>query len=274
MEKNIFFEIEYVGTNYFGFQVQNKKNKKEVTIQSIFEKTLSKLFCQPIKINASGRTDRGVHAKAHPLNFKVNTEIPLKNIKKAINSFLPSDIRVKKTKLVTQDFQSRFSAKSKIYQYIILNRKEPSVFWSKFSWHFVEQLDISLMCQAGEKLIGLKDFYIFAKGAKKYKSWAKPEQVRFSPALNRNFEKQNFRCRGCVRNLKKISIKKKGNFIYVDIEADGFLYQMARNIVYFLTDVGSKKITINQIEGILSGKIKFIKKPAPPWGLYLKLVKY
>ncbi|MCF7888295.1 MAG: tRNA pseudouridine(38-40) synthase TruA [Candidatus Omnitrophica bacterium] len=248
MEKNIFFEIEYVGTNYFGFQVQNKKNKKEVTIQSIFEKALSKLFCQPIKINASGRTDRGVHAKAHPLNFKVNTEIPLKNIKKAINSFLPADIRVKKAKLVDLDFHSRFSAKSKIYQYIILNRKESSVFWSKFSWHFIEQLDISLMCQAGEKLIGLKDFYIFAKGAKKY--------------------------RDCMRNLKKISIKKKRNFIYIDIEADGFLYQMARNIVYFLTDVGSKKITINQIEGILSGKIKFIKKPAPPWGLYLKRVKY
>jgi tRNA pseudouridine38-40 synthase len=248
MEKNIFFEIEYVGTNYFGFQVQNKKNKKEVTIQSIFEKALAKLFRQSIKISASGRTDRGVHAKAHPLNFKVDTEIPLKNIKKAINSFLPSDIRIKKVKLVARDFQSRFSAKSKIYQYIILNREEPSVFWSKFSWHFVEQLDISLMHQAGEKLIGLKDFYIFAKGAKKYKS--------------------------CVRNLKKISIKKKRNFIYIDMEADGFLYQMARNIVYFLTDVGSKKITINQIEDILSGKIKFIKKPAPPWGLYLKQVKY
>jgi tRNA pseudouridine38-40 synthase len=248
MEKNIFFEIEYLGTNYFGFQTQNKINKKEITIQSIFEKALSKLFCQSIKINASGRTDRGVHAKAHPFNFKVDTEIPLKNIKKAINSFLPFDIRVKKVKLVALDFHSRFSAKSKIYRYIILNSKEPSVFWSKFSWHFAEPLDISLMCQAQEKLIGLKDFYVFAKGAKKYKS--------------------------CVRNLKKISIKKKKNFIYVDIEADGFLYQMARNIVYFLTDIGSKKITINQIEGILLQRIKFIKKPAPAWGLYLKQVKY
>ncbi|MCF7869529.1 MAG: tRNA pseudouridine(38-40) synthase TruA [Candidatus Omnitrophica bacterium] len=248
MEKNIFFEIEYVGTNYFGFQVQNKENKKEVTIQSIFEKVLSKLFCQSIKINASGRTDRGVHAKAHPLNFKVNTEIPLKNIKKAINSFLPSDIRVKKVKLVALDFHSRFSAKSKIYRYIILNQKEFSVFWSKFSWHFAKQLNIGLMRQAGEKLIGLKDFYIFTKETKKY--------------------------RNCVRNLKKISINKKRNFIYIDIEANGFLYQMARNIVYFLTDVGSKKITINQIEGILSRKIKFIKKPAPSWGLYLKQVKY
>ncbi|MFO8053442.1 MAG: tRNA pseudouridine(38-40) synthase TruA [Candidatus Omnitrophota bacterium] len=248
MEKNIFLEIEYVGTNYFGFQVQNKKDKKEITIQSILEKALFKLFGQPIRINASGRTDRGVHAKAHPLNFKVNTEIPLKNIKNALNSFLPSDIKVKKVKLVSLDFHSRFSAKSKIYRYIILNREEPSVFWSVFSWHFPDRLNIALMRQAAKRLIGLKDFYLFAKGAKKYKN--------------------------CVRDLKKISIKKKKNFIYIDIEANGFLHQMARNIVYFLTDAGRKKIAIEQVDDILSGRIKFIKKPAPSCGLYLKRVKY
>ncbi|MCF7873887.1 MAG: tRNA pseudouridine(38-40) synthase TruA [Candidatus Omnitrophica bacterium] len=245
MERNIFLEIEYLGTDYFGFQIQNKK---EITIQSILEKALFQLFNQSVRINASGRTDRGVHAKAHPLNFKINTEIPLENIKKALNSFLPADIRVKKIKKVSLDFHSRFSAKSKIYRYIILNQKDPSVFWSQFSWHFSDQLNISLMRQAAKQLVGLKDFYAFAKGAKKYKS--------------------------CVRNLKKITMRKKNNFIYVNIEADGFLHQMARNIVSFLTDVGRKKIAIGQVDGILSGRIKFIKKPAPSCGLYLKRVKY
>lgn len=247
MEKNIFLEIEYVGVNYFGFQIQPREHNQP-TIQSVLESALAKLFKQKIRIIASGRTDRGVHAVCHPVNFKVNTNIPLKRVKRALNSFLPSDIRIKKIKKVPLDFQARFCAHSKIYRYIILNQKDPSVFWSSFSWHVPENINISLMRRISKEIIGKRDFSFFAKGSKGYNS--------------------------CVRNLKKITIKKRSNLVYVELEADGFLRQMARSIVFFLVQAQADKISRKDIEAILAGRKRYLKKPAPPQGLYLRRVKY
>lgn len=248
MKKNILLVVEYLGTNYFGWQIQSKKNKKEITIQGVLEKALCRLFKQPVKISAAGRTDRGVHAKAQCLNFEIDTKIPLPNIKKALNAFLPEDIRIKKIKIVPVSFHSRFSAKSKTYLYIISNRKDSSVFWSNFSWQIPDKINLSTIRKLAKKMVGRRDFYLFAKGAKKYKS--------------------------CVRDLKKVIIRKKENVIYLEIKADGFLHQMARNIVYFLVQAGIGKICIEDAEAILAGQKKFIKKPAPPQGLYLKKVDY
>jgi len=247
MSKNIFLEIEYLGTNYFGFQIQNKK-KKEITVQEVLEKALKNLFRSDIRIIYSSRTDRGVHARAQAVNFKVLTKIPLLNIKTAINSLLPSDIRVKRVKEVSLDFHSRFSAKSKVYRYTILNKKELSVFWKDFCWHVKDDIDIDLMKKSSQKLIGNRDFSLFAKEAKIYKN--------------------------CQRNLKKIEIKKRGSFIYIDIEAQGFLRNMARNIVSFLIRVGIKEISFKDISLILNKRMPYINRPAPASGLCLSRVKY
>lgn len=210
--KNISLEIEYLGTNYFGFQVQGKLS--EPTIQSEFEKALKKLFKKDIRIAGSGRTDRGVHARAQVVNFKVETRITLADIKRALNAFLPPDIRVKKIKRVSLDFHSRFSARSKTYRYLIYNRKEPSVFERDFSWHIPKKLDLKAMRKRAKKLVGRKDFSSFAKGAKAYKH--------------------------CVREVKSINISRKGRFIQIDIKAGGFLRCMARNMASFLTNRGEK----------------------------------
>jgi len=245
--KNIFLEIEYLGTNYFGFQIQNKK-KKEITIQEVLENALKKLFCQDIRVIYSSRTDRGVHARAQAVNFKVCTKIPPLNIKTAINSLLPSDVRIKKVKEVSLDFHARFLNKSKVYRYTILNRKEPSVFWKDFCWHIKGDINIDLMRKTSKKLIGNRDFSLFAKEAKVYKN--------------------------CQRNLKKIEIRKSGSFIYIDIEAQGFLRNMARNIVSFLVRIGTKKIVFKDIGLILNKRIPYANKPAPAYGLCLCKVKY
>jgi len=235
IQKNIFLEVEYLGTNYFGFQVQQKKGLNQHTIQGELEKALKKLFRKKIRIIYAGRTDRGVHALAQGVNFKVNTQIPLRNIKKALNTFLPADIRIKKIKTVPPDFHARFSAKSKIYRYLIYNHKEPSVFWKDLSWHIDRKLDLKAMQERARKLLGRKDFSSFAKEAKNYKH--------------------------CIREVKNISVKRKGKFIQIDIEADGFLRSMARNIISFLVNAsGNKAFQAN--------------KPAPASGLYLYRVKY
>jgi tRNA pseudouridine38-40 synthase len=235
MQQNILLEIEYIGIGYFGFQIQEKKVKNQITVQAIIEQALKQLFKQKIRVVPAGRTDRGVHAVAQVVNFKVSTKILPEKIKRALNSFLPKDVRIKKVKRVPSRFHSRFSAKSKVYRYKIYNKKEPSVFFIDFAWQIRESLDFAAMRKAAAGLIGCKDFSSFAKKAKKYKT--------------------------CIRELKNISIKKSGEFIYIDIEANGFLRTMARNIVSFLVKAGSETV----FEA---------NKPAPAQGLYLYRVKY
>jgi len=246
--KNILLELEYIGSNYFGFQIQKKGRKSQATIQGVLEKALAKLFREKIRVTASGRTDRGAHAIAQIVNFKVNTKIPLSNIKTALNTFLPSDIRVKKVKKVPKGFHARFSVKSKIYRYIIFQHGEDSVFWRNFAWHLSTPLDLERMRKAAKRLVGKRDFSVFAKEAKKYKD--------------------------CMRDIKGISIKKKGKFIQIDIEANGFLRWMVRNIVSFLVRIASKNLPLREIPLILAEKTSYTNKPAPASGLYLRKAIY
>ena len=247
-EINLFLEIEYLGTKYFGFQIQNKKIAKEISIQGVIEDSLKRLFNQEIRLNCSGRTDKSVHAKGQVLNFKVKTKIPINNIKIALNSFLPQDIRIKQIKKVPLEFHARFSAKSKIYRYIILNQKQPSVFLSDFSWYVSGSLNINKMKKVSKLLEGERDFSLFAKEPRKYKH--------------------------CIRTVKYICIKKRGTFIYIDIEANGFLRNMVRNIVSFLVSIGLGKVKLQDVNLILDKKIKHCNNPAPGGGLYLSKVKY
>ena len=247
VEKNIFLEIEYLGTNYFGFQVQ-AKGRGQVTVQEVLEKALFRLFKKKIRVIASGRTDKGVHARAQVVNFKSDTGISLPSIKTALNIFLPQDIRIRKIKLVPAGFHARFSAKSKVYRYIIFKGEEDLVFWRNFAWCFSAAFDLEKMKKASGKLRGKKDFSLFAKGAKNYKN--------------------------CKRRVKDISIKKRANLIYIDIEAEGFLRFMVRNMIFFLVRTAMGKIFLKDIPDILKGKIPYANKPAPAGGLYLYRVIY
>lgn len=248
MHKNILLKVEYLGTNYFGFQLQDKIGKKEISVQQVIERALRQLFRKKIRIAYSSRTDRGVHAYDQAVNFAVDTEIPPKNIKAGLNTFLPADVRVKAVKVVPADFHARFSTKSKIYRYIIHNRREPTVFWENFSWHIAKPLNLKAMKAVSQKLIGRKDFSLFAKEAKNYKD--------------------------CIREIKSMTIKKRGSFVHIDIEASGFLRNMARNIVSFLVKTGEGRLSLESALGILQKKISYHNEPAPAGGLYLMKVRY
>jgi tRNA pseudouridine38-40 synthase len=248
MLKNIFLIVEYVGTNYFGFQLQEKPKVYEPTIQLKIEEALAKLFKKDIRITYSSRTDRGVHAYGQAINFKVESNIPLLNIKRALNIYLPPDIRVKSVKIVPLDFHSRFSAKSKLYRYIIFNSPEPSAFEHDFSWHINRPLDIKAMAKAAKYLIGKKDFGVFAKDAGSYHD--------------------------CVRQVKKIQIRERGKKVVIEIEANGFLRYMVRNIAAYFGEVGLGRISASKTKQILAKDIFYRNKPAPSAGLYLVKVYY
>ncbi len=248
--KNICLVLQYDGTNYFGWQLQNtNKVTKPPTVQASLEKALKKLFNQHVRVTASGRTDRGVHAKYQVVNFKVNSRIKINNIKKALNSYLPDDIYAKKIKLVDPEFHSRFCAESKVYRYIILNKSQKDIFFRNYNWFIKEKLDIERMKDCAVCLIGKKDFSAFVQKASSYKT--------------------------CVRRIKNVKIAKRRSFIIIDIQADGFLRGMARNIVSLLTDCGLGRKNKNTISKIIKSKDRSnLGKPAAAGGLYLQRVYY
>lgn len=244
--KNIFLVIEYVGTAYFGSQLQSVGRQK--TIQSVMEEALETLFRKKVRIIFAGRTDRGVHARGQAANFILDTSIPLANIKTALNSLLPADIRVKAVKYAPADFHARFWAKAKHYRYFIHNSKQPSVFWHDRAWHINAPLNIAAMRKIAAQLTGRKDFSLFAKEAKKYKD--------------------------TFRHIQRINIRKKGSFVTIDIYADGFMRAMARNLVSFMVKVGASQLTLKQASDILNDHLAYTNKPAPAHGLYLWKVIY
>jgi len=252
--RNIKLTIEYDGTNYAGWQVQARVQKTEhrvqkKTIQETIEKTLRKILQKRIKIIGSGRTDAGVHAQAQVANFKTASKITLEKLKRALNGNLPEDIKIIKIEEVTLDFHSRFYAKSKLYRYTILNRTHPSAFLRNTTYFYPHPLDSKLMQEEARPLLGRHNFSAFQACGSSVKD--------------------------SVRTIKKVQIKKEGDLIYVDIEADGFLYNMVRNIVGTLIEIGRGKLPEGSAKKILLARNrKFAGPTLPAKGLCLLEVKY
>lgn len=252
---NIRLEIEYDGTAYAGWQVQNSpqsvvRSPQRKTIQETIEKTLRKILQEKVRLIASGRTDAGVHAQAQVANFHTVSGIPAQKLRKALNALLPEDISISKAEEVHPDFHSRFSAKSKVYCYSILNRAYPSALLRDRAYFYAHPLDLELMRRETKVLMGRHDFSAFCAGA----SCAKAK----------------------VRTIKKISLKKKsGGLIELEIEADGFLYNMVRNIAGTLIEIGRGRFKKGALDKILRSRDRKTAGPtAPPEGLYLVKVKY
>jgi len=250
--KNILLKIEYLGTRYRGWQTQRVKSsqgQKQDTVQETIEAVIRRILQHKVNLTASGRTDAGVHALGQCANFKTGSGLSLAKLKKSLNSLLPEDIRISSAKVVKSGFHARYNAKSKMYRYTILNREYGSVFMRETSLHVKNHLDIKAMRKAAKVLKGRHDF--------------------------KSFQASDSRKNNSVRTIKKICVKKRGSFITIDIEADGFLYNMARNIVGTLIEVGRQKITAQNMKEILRKKDRKSAGPtAPAEGLCLVKVIY
>lgn len=263
--RNIRLEIEYDGTNYYGWQIQRHKvpvkkspqsfgetksqRHRFKTIQETIENVLQKILQEKIKLICSGRTDTGVHAKAQVANFKTKSPVALDKLHLGLNALLPEDISVKKVRVAPDDFHSRFGVKSKIYRYIIFNNPHRSALSRNFVHCCRYPLDLKRMRCEAKSLLGRHNFRSFCASA----------------GLAKN----------PVKTIKNITIKKLKDLIYIDIEADGFLYNMARNIVGTLIDVGRGRFAKHSCRKILLSKNRRLAGPtAPAKGLYLFKVKY
>ena len=244
---NLKLEIEYDGTNYRGWQAQHpRKNQK--TIQDTIERTLAKILQERVKLIAAGRTDAGVHALAQVANFHTRSDISLDKLRLGLNALLPDDIVVKKIRKVPADFHSRFQAKSKVYSYRILNRTYPAAIQRQTAYHCYFPLDVKLMQQEAKVLLGRHNFRAFAASSS-----------RKNP----------------VKTVKMIEVRKSGDYIDIKIEADGFLYNMVRNIAGTLIEAGRGKLPSGSIKKILKSLNRKSAGPrAPAAGLCLLKVKY
>jgi tRNA pseudouridine38-40 synthase len=257
IQRNIKITLEYDGTAYSGWQTQGYKSQAPAvrqgshkpTIQESIEKVLQKILQEKVHLIGSGRTDAGVHALAQVANFKTNSGILAQKLQRALNGLLPADISVLKIEEIKPDFHSRFSAKAKTYRYTILNRPQRSAFLRDRAYFYRYPLNFQLMQREAKALLGRHDFAAFCA------SGASAKDTR--------------------RTIRKIVLRKNGGLITIEIEADGFLYNMVRNIVGTLLEIGRGKFPAGSMRKILRLKNREAAGPtAPARGLVLVKVKY
>ena len=239
--------IEYLGTNYVGWQMQ----KNGVSIQSLVQRALNKTLKSKIKINGSGRTDAGVHALAQSANFffinKIEDKFKFLN---TINYFLKKNsISVLNLKKRNKNFHARHSAKKRLYEYIICNRTGNLTIDKNRSWLVKKKLDLKKMKKAINYFYGTHNFSAFRAASCSAKS--------------------------PIRTISKVNIKKEGDKIITSFESKSFLQKQVRSMIGCLKYVGENKWKPEKIKIIISSKKrKLCAPPAPACGLYLKKVIY
>ncbi|KGK90986.1 pseudouridine synthase [Desulfosporosinus sp. HMP52] len=246
--RNIRLRLAYDGTHYHGFQRQAKAYGP--TIQGTLESVWAKLVEEEVTLAMAGRTDAGVHASGQVVNYMTSARIPEEKIPKAFNSLLPRDIRILEAECVPDDFNSRWSARWKRYDYLIDNKSIPDTFQRLYAYHVPQSLNADRMQQAANYLEGCHNFKTFAAAG----------------GDSKRFERTIYRC--------KVSREDKG-MIRVNCIGDGFLYHMVRIIVGTLVDVGRGRILPGDIPDIIaSQERRRARMVAPAHGLTLVHVNY
>jgi tRNA pseudouridine38-40 synthase len=244
--KNFKLLIEYDGTHYSGWQRQ----KTDRTIQGEIENALRIMTRRKITVIGSGRTDAGVHALGQTANFKCDTRLTSEAFQKGLNSLLPKDIVIQSCQPATMEFHARFDAESKAYRYHILNHHLPIAIGRQYVWQIRRPLDTHAMVQASRYFVGNHDFKAFEGSG--------------SPRAH------------TVRHvtMAQLSVGQGGKITF-DIEANGFLRFMVRNIVGTLVDIGMGKLSMLDIPDIfLSRDRGRASATAPAQGLFLMWVTY
>ena len=243
--RNIKLTIEYDGRDFNGWQKQPDK----LNIQGTIENAIKAITGEEVELNASGRTDAGVHAYGQVANFKTNSNLPIEKFPIAINSKLKKSIIIKSAEEVEERFHSRLTCKRKTYRYVINNSAVGTAIYRNLEYHVSAKLDLEKMQEAAKHFEGEHDFKAFKASGTSSKS-----SVR------------------TIYNARVYAVDEK---IYIELIGNGFLYNMVRIISGTLVDVGYGKILPDQIPQIIAeGKRQNAGKTLPAHGLYLLNVEY
>ena len=240
-------KIEYDGSKFVGWQYQNNG----ISVQEVLQKAFFKFLKEKVTVNASGRTDAGVHAIEQSAHIElkkkiINKEVFLNSINFYLKKYPVSVLSIKKKE---NTFHARYSAKKRTYKYIILNRNSPSPLNKNRAWFIKKKLDINLIKKALKILKGTHDFSTFRASSCQAKS--------------------------AIRTLDSATFKKLGEIIEITFSSKSFLQQQVRSMVGAIKYVGEKKWTLKQFKSNFKSKKRInCAPPAPACGLYLKKIKY
>lgn len=235
----------YDGSRYRGWQRQTNAN----SIQEVIEATLTKLHKYPIEITASGRTDAQVHATGQVFHFDSEKEITPDHWKQAMNSMLPSDIRIQQVEKVEDTFHARFSAVSKRYDYLV-SQEVDNPFLQNYMALIKQELDLEKMQECAKVFLGTHDFTSFTS-------------AKIDPRKPR------------TKTITRLDVIQEGNHIRMIFEGSGFLRYMVRMIAQTLIEAGRQRISKEEIEEMLDKQDKHVcRYKAVPCGLYLVSVTY
>ena len=238
--------IEYDGTSFVGWQFQ----KNGLSIQEVLQKAIFNFSNEKVVVTGAGRTDSGVHALAQTAHFDLKKIIKQEKFLPGLNQHIGNKpIAVLKIKKISKKFHSRFDAKKRAYQYIIINRQSPLALQKNKAWHIRKKLDVNLMKRGAKLLLGTHDFSTFRAsscGAK-------------SP----------------IKTMEKISIRKYKDKIILKFTSKSFLHQQVRSMVGCIKYLGVGKWNLKDFnKSFISKKRKSCAPPAPSCGLYLVKVNY
>ena len=239
--------IEYIGTNFIGWQIQSKGK----SIQKLVQNKLSKILKEKVLLVGSGRTDSGVHAIEQSAHFDSKKKIQnLDKFLKSINYFVNNnDVSILSIKKKSLKFHARFSAKQRIYKYVIFNRFSSPSIEKKRGWHIIKKLDINLMKKGANKLLGTKDFSTYRSSSCNAKS--------------------------PIRTMQSIKIKSIRGRIEIQFKSQSFLQQQVRSIVGCLKYLADNKWDLKKFDLVFKSKKRTLcAPPAPAEGLFLKKVIY
>jgi tRNA pseudouridine38-40 synthase len=243
--RNFKLTLSYDGTDFSGWQTQPGKR----TVQETLEAALAAVFQQPIRAKASGRTDTGVHALGQVVNFHAETKLPIRKLVNAVNAHLPDDVAVLDACEVPLEFDATRDAVRKTYRYVIHDGAVPGPFLRRYCAHSRQKLDAAAMSRAAQVLVGKHDFHSFET------EW--PNRAT------------------SVRTILRLSVSRAGDQVWIDVEADGFLYNMVRAIAGTLMNVGRGYWPESRVADILHAEDRTQAGPtAAAHGLFLVRVDY
>jgi tRNA pseudouridine38-40 synthase len=243
--RNLKLTLSYDGSDFNGWQTQPEFR----TVQETLEKAITAVTSKKVYANASGRTDAGVHAIGQVVNFYSDTRLAPEVLLRALNAHLPDDVAVSDCCDATQSFDANKDALRKLYRYVILDSPVRSPFMHRYAAMSRHRLDAPAMARASQCLVGRHDFHSFET------EW--PNRLT------------------SIRTVTQLSVNRVGAYVWIDVEADGFLYNMVRAVAGTLINVGRGYWPEEKVVAILNAEDRAEAGPtAPARGLFLMRVTY
>ena len=237
--------VEYDGSAFHGLQFQPILR----TVAGVLEDALARLYHEPAKITAAGRTDAGVHATGQVVSFTTVRDFPIGRLALALNANTPADLVVREAAVVHDRFSARFDALERVYDYLILNRAFPSAVWRARAWHVPRPIDDARFLAAAEPLLGEHDFATFCGEL--------PDRG------------------GTVRELRALELVRRDDLIRVTVRGKAFLHRMVRVVVGTLVACATGDREVDFARRALEARDRTAAgATAPAHGLYLAGVRY